>query len=101
MSYTPPRCNCPDAANKRAGNPNGPSISLLVPSDWSVGFNGIRAKGGYCIHELSVIRDRDEIDAAFPNGIPKDLPVPGLPKLSRSRIKYRLQNPSILGDDFS
>jgi hypothetical protein len=101
MSYSPPRCNCPDATNKRAANPNGSSVSLLVDSDWSEGFNGIRANGGFCIHELSVIRSRDEVDQAFPNGIPKDLPGPRLPKLSRTRLKYRLQNPRIYGDDFS
>ncbi|RUR76996.1 hypothetical protein PCC6912_39550 [Chlorogloeopsis fritschii PCC 6912] len=101
MSYSAPRCNCPDAANKAPANPNSPYVSEIVANDWSSGFNGIRANGGYCIHELSVIRIRDEIDQAFPNGIPKDLRTPGLPKLARSRLKYRLQNPAILGDDFS
>lgn len=101
MVFRQPRCNCPDAANKRPGNPGADMMSLMVPSDWSDGFTGVRAIGGYCIHELAVLRVRKEIDDAFPDGLPKDLRTPGAVKIRKEKIRYRLQRPATLGDDFS
>lgn len=101
MVFRPPRCNCPDAVNRRVGNPGADFISLQIPSDWSVGFTGVKSIGGYCIHELAVLRIRKEIDDAFPDGIPKDLRTPDAVKLQRERQQYRLQIPNRLGDDFS
>lgn len=101
MAYSRPRCNCPDATNQRQGNPGADAISLQVDSDWSSGFNGIRANGGYCIHELAVIRVRKETSLAFPNGLPTDIRTPEAVKIERERTRYRLQIPNTLGDDFS
>jgi hypothetical protein len=70
MAYKPPRCNCPDATNKRNILVGSPYISETFASDWSSGFNGIRTKGGYCIHELAVIMYRGEEKLAFPDGVP-------------------------------
>jgi hypothetical protein len=70
MAYKKPQCNCPDATNKRDKLIGSPYLSETFPSDWSSGFNGIRAKGGYCIHELAVIIYRGEQKQAFPDGIP-------------------------------
>lgn len=80
MTYSRPRCNCPDATHTLEGNPSTRFPSRLTPSDWSNGFTGIREEGGYCIHELSVIRIRKELDDAFPNGIPADYPTEPAPK---------------------
>lgn len=101
MAFRQPRCNCPDAANKRGGNPGADTLSEQIPSDWSSGFNGIRSTGGYCIHELAVLRIRKEVDAAFPGGIPKDLRASMPPRLPQEKLRYKLQTPSRLGDDFS
>lgn len=101
MAFSPPRCNCPDATNQRQGDPAGASISLQVSSDWSTGFDGIRDKGGYCIHELAVLRIRKEISAAFPDGIPSDIRTPDAFKVKAKRLRYKLQVPNRLGDDFS
>lgn len=101
MAFKKPRCNCPDAINKRAGDLSADSISLQIPSDWSDGFIGVKAIGGYCIHELAVLRIRKEIKTAFPDGIPSDYRTPGAVKIPKEETTYRLQDPPILGDDFS
>ncbi len=101
MSFKKPVCNCPDAANSRRSDPSAESLSNQIPSDWSLGFKGIRAAGGYCEHELSVLRIRFEIDVAFPTGIPKDLPTAMPPGFENNKSVSRLQHPARLGDDFS
>lgn len=73
----------------------------MVDSDWSTGFTGVKDVGGYCIHELAVLRVRKEIDDAFPNGLPKDLRTPDAVKIQKQKNRYKLQRPTILGDDFS
>lgn len=83
MVYQPPRCNCPDATNRLDADPSSRFPSRLSASDWSTGFNGIRQSGGYCIHELAVIRFRDETEQAFPNGIPNDLIAPPIDTLKK------------------
>lgn len=76
MVFRPPKCNCPDAINKASAIPGAQALSEQYNSDWSAGFVGIKSVGGYCQHEMAVLRLRKEIDAAFPNGVPKDLPTP-------------------------
>jgi hypothetical protein len=99
--YRPPKCNCPDAISKRGAIPGAQAFSEQYPSDWSSGFVGIKSVGGFCIHEMAVIRIRKEVGKAFPDGIPKDLPAPVPPKYVSNASVYKLQEPSILGDDFS
>lgn len=100
MGLVKPVCNCPDAANKRKANPGSDYISMAIPSDWSENFDGIRARGGYCIHELAVLRIRGDMKKAFPDGTPKDIRSPDLIKLLENRTRTRMQNPSTLGDSF-
>lgn len=101
MVFKKPRCNCPDAVNKRQGNPVADSISLQVSADWSEGFTGVKSVGGYCIHELAVLRVRKEIKQAFPDGLPDDFRTPDAVKILKPETNYQLQDPPILGDDFS
>lgn len=90
-----PRCNCPDAIHKQAGNPTTRYVSKLVDTDWSDGFTGIREEGGYCIHELAVLRNRKEIELAFPDGIPQDIPAP-IPYAWESEAKETPETPKLL-----
>lgn len=101
MAFNPPRCNCPDAINKRSAVPGADSLSLQIPSDWSEGFKGVRSVGGYCIHELAVLRVRKEVAEAFPNGVPADIKTPLPPTFISKKVLSQLQQPSSLGDDFS
>jgi hypothetical protein len=101
MAFRPPKCNCPDAIASRGAIAGASALSEQYRSDWSSGFTGIKSVGGYCIHEMAVLRTRKEIDLAFPDGLPTDLPVPPLLNPQQDRVITKLQNPSSLGDDFS
>ncbi|MBW4480744.1 MAG: hypothetical protein KME54_28875 [Tolypothrix brevis GSE-NOS-MK-07-07A] len=101
MVFRPPKCNCPDAINRVGAIPGASALSDQYASDWSSGFTGIKSVSGYCIHEMAVLRARKEIDLAFPDGLPTDLPVPPLINPAVDRVIAKLQNPSSLGDDFS
>lgn len=101
MPFRAPKCNCPDAINKRGALPGASAVSDQYKSDWSGGFTGVKSIGGYCIHELAVLRVRKELKSAFPDGLPTDFPTPPALKLDSYKLISRLQNPPILGDDFS
>ncbi len=101
MSFSKPKCNCPDSAYKHGAIPGSNSLSNQINSDWSQGYNGIKSVGGYCIHELATLSVRKELELAFPNGLPSDMPVPGLPVYTRKEHLYSLQNPDRLGDNFN
>lgn len=79
MTLIRPVCNCPDATQAQGKNLFASSQTLTFDRNWNsrvtsngntVNFPGIRDQGGYCIHELAVLRINDQIDAAFPTGIP-------------------------------
>ncbi|MBO3463135.1 hypothetical protein G7B40_001475 [Aetokthonos hydrillicola Thurmond2011] len=101
MAFKKPVCNCPDASAQRTSNVSAEALSNQIASNWSTGFKGIRAAGGYCEHELAVLRIRKELDTVFPGGIPKDLPTASTPDYQKTKSISRLQNPARLGDDFS
>lgn len=101
MAFVKPKCNCPDAIHQIGRDPGAQSLSDQIGGNWVTGFTGVREIGGYCIHELAVLRIRKEVDAAFPSGLPKDMRSPLPPKFRQDRVVYKLQNPSTLGDDFS
>lgn len=95
MTYNRPVCNCPDAANKADKNLFSSYNSNTFDRNWktrtnsSTGetseFRGIRQRGYYCKHEMCVIRVRDEIGQAFPNGIPYE---PRIEKLGEIGTEY-------------
>ena len=89
MAYNKPRCDCPDATAARQRDPGADYISRQIGLDWSAGFDGVRARGGYCIHEMAVIRFRKETDLAFPSGLPTDARTPPSVKLGVSEPKFK------------
>ena len=101
MVFKRPKCNCPDAINKRGSIPGSTSLSNQINTDWSNNFTGIRSKNGYCIHELATLSIRKELELAFPNGLPNDMPIPGLPVYTKNDHLYGLQYPETLGDNFN
>lgn len=95
MTYNRPVCNCPDAANEAKKNFFSSYFSDTFDRNWKTkvdvegaisSFNGIRNRGFYCKHELAVIRVRDEIKEAFPNGIPYE---PIIENINLQDFQYR------------
>ena len=79
MTLISPVCNCPDATQEQGKNLFASSQTLTFDRNWNsritsngntVTFPGIRDQGGYCIHELAVLRITDQLKEAFPTGIP-------------------------------
>ena len=79
MTIIRPVCNCPDATQEQGKNLFASSQTLTFDRNWksrvtsngdTINFPGIRAQGGYCIHELAVLRITDQLKDAFPSGIP-------------------------------
>jgi hypothetical protein len=79
MTFVRPICNCPDATQKQNKNLFASSQTLTFDRNWqsrtssggtTIDFPGIRQRGGYCIHELAVLRITDTQKEAFPSGIP-------------------------------
>lgn len=99
-TFRRPVCNCPDASQKRSPDPYATSQSGFDLADWSATATGIRDTGGYCIHELAVLRARGEMKLAFPNGVPNDLPsLP--PDTIPLRREIKTQDNPLMGDDVS
>lgn len=106
MTYQKPQCNCPDAASKKDRNVGSDFVSEQFNKNWSETakgkpFGGVRNKGGYCIHELSVIMYRKETAEAFPGGIPYQPPIYSdyTPTTKKSTLGTSKQ--TIYGDKFS
>lgn len=96
MSFIRPNCNCPDATQNADKNLFASSQSQTFDRNWDsriasdgavTPFPGIRDRGGYCIHELAVLNIRQEIDNAFPNGIPYEPKIDALPPRRRTAQK--------------
>jgi hypothetical protein len=105
MAYNRPTCNCPDASAQKQKNISSQFFSEQFNRNWSTtdkgtSFGGIRNAGNYCIHELSVINYRGEMDQAFPNGIPYQPLIyePSIPSSSKTTIGTSRQN--AYGDSF-
>lgn len=88
MVFIRPSCNCPDATQNADKNLFASSQSQTFDRNWNsrtssdgsvTPFPGIRDRGGYCIHELAVLNIRQEIDDAFPSGIPYEPRIDALP----------------------
>lgn len=78
MTFIRPICNCPDATQEHNKNLFASSQTLTFDRNWksrvtsngnTITFPGIRERGGYCIHELAVLRINDTLKDAFPNGL--------------------------------
>lgn len=98
MAYQRPMCNCPDATQSQNRNLFSSFQSRMFDRNWnsrttSQGvvkpFPGIRDRGGYCEHELAVLNIREEIDDAFPTGIPYQPRIDGLPPRKKPVQRYQ------------
>lgn len=94
MTFTKPVCNCPDATNEAKKNLFSSYNSNTLDRNWksrtsaegvTSDFTGIRKRGYYCKHEMAVLRLRNELDAAFPDGVPYE---PKIEKLGEIGIEY-------------
>lgn len=100
MTYNKPVCNCPDGAAQELKNLYSNYQSRLFDRNWRVrntdagivNFHGIRSRGYYCKHENCVIVIRDEVDDAYPTGIPYEPPIRPLPVESKTLFPVASDN---------
>lgn len=93
------KCNCPDSTNRRGSIAIAQSFSNQIASNWSDGFNGIKAQSppGYCKHEMKVIMELGLAESMLNI---TDLPTAPVPKYKPKDTRPVMQRDRRMGDNF-
>lgn len=91
--FSAPRCNCPDAIQSRIGQTTARFPSRYFSQAWTDAV-GIKDIGGYCKHEMAVLIIREELDKAYPNGVPYRPKIEPLSSSIPKPVKFAIDSES-------